>query len=77
MLFEALRARLKTIEEEILRLTKLASQSSDRIEQDSLWRLAQDLQLQARELRLEMKKLSEADTAEHPVADPPKARYAQ
>jgi len=63
MLAEALQARLKVLEEEILRLTKLASQLPDQAQQDNYWRLAQDLQREARELRSEIRKASESSPA--------------
>jgi hypothetical protein len=59
MLIEALQARLEALEEEILRLTRLASEANDQTQQENYWRLAQDLQLEARELRLEMRKMSQ------------------
>lgn len=55
---EALQARLKVLEDEILRLTKLASQSSDHLEQDKYWHLARDSQKEARALRTETEKLA-------------------
>lgn len=58
MLAVALQARLRVLEDEILRLTKLASQAPDRLDQDNYWRLAQDLQREARELRAEIRKMS-------------------
>ena len=58
MIAEALQSRLKVLEDEILRLTKLAAQSSGQVDQDKYWRLAQDLQREARELRSEIRKLS-------------------
>jgi hypothetical protein len=57
---EALQARLKVLEEEILRATKRASQAADPTEQDNHWRVAQDLQREAREVRREILKLSES-----------------
>jgi hypothetical protein len=51
MVPEALAARLKVLEEEILRLSKLASESSDQLDQDKYWSLALDLQREARALR--------------------------
>jgi hypothetical protein len=59
MLVEALQARLEVLEDEILRLTKQASQSSDRNDQDNSWRLAQDLQREALSLRQEIRKMSD------------------
>jgi TfoX/Sxy family transcriptional regulator of competence genes len=64
MLVEALQARLRVLEDEILRLTKLASQAPDTREQDSYWRLAQDLQREARELRSEIRRASEPEARE-------------
>ena len=55
---EALEARLRIVEEEILRLTNLAAGSSDPEQQDNYYRLAQDLQRETRELRLQIKKPS-------------------
>ncbi len=60
MVVGALQDRLKILEDEILRLAKLASQSSDQIQQDNYWQLAQDLQREARELRSEISRISEA-----------------
>jgi len=57
---EALEARLQVLEQEILRLTKLAAESSAQIVQDNYWRLAEDLQREAREVRLQIKKISES-----------------
>jgi hypothetical protein len=58
MFAEALASRLRVIEEEILRLTKLATEASDTAQQDNYLGLAQDLQREARELRLQIKRLS-------------------
>lgn len=58
MIAEALQSRLKVLEDEILRLTKLAAQSTDQVDQDNYWRLTQDLQREARELRSEIRKVS-------------------
>jgi hypothetical protein len=57
MILDALEDRLKVLENEILRLIDLASRTSDREEQDSYYRLAEDLQREARELRLQIKNL--------------------
>jgi hypothetical protein len=57
---EALQAGLQVLEDEILRLAKQASASQDQNVQDNYWRLAQDLQREARELRLQIKKNSES-----------------
>ncbi len=56
MFTEAIQARLKVLEDEILRLTKLASEESDNVQQDNYWHLAQDLQREARDLRSELAK---------------------
>jgi hypothetical protein len=53
-MLEDLQARLKVLEEEIVRLIKLASQASDNDKQDNYYRLAQDVQREARELRAEI-----------------------
>ncbi len=58
MLPEALQDRLKVLEDELLRIAKLAAESSENVQQDNYWRLAQDLQREARELRAEIKKMS-------------------
>jgi hypothetical protein len=57
MILEALEDRLKVLEDEILRLIDLAAESSDLKQQDSCYGLAKDLQREARELRLQIKKL--------------------
>ena len=56
----ALRARLEVLEDEILRLSKQASQSRSTAEQDDYLRLAQDLQHEARDLRSEIAKMPES-----------------
>ena len=66
MLAEALEARLRVLEDEILRLTRLASQTPGQNDQDNYWRLAQDLQREARALRSEIRKLSESADAHLP-----------
>jgi hypothetical protein len=58
-LVEALQSRLKVLEDETLRLTKLASGAVDKAEQDSYWCFAQDLQREARDLRSQIRKISE------------------
>jgi hypothetical protein len=68
MLAEALQARLKVLEDEILRLTQQASQAPDQIHQDNDLRLAQDLQREARALRFEIRRLSESSPAAHSPA---------
>jgi len=64
VLTEALHARLKVLEDEILRLTELASRATKQIDQESNWGLAQDLQREARQLRHEIRKLSELPAAD-------------
>jgi hypothetical protein len=63
MFAEALRARLKVLEDEILRLTKLASEAPDKVHQDNYWCLARDMQREARELRSEIARMSEPAAA--------------
>lgn len=65
---EALQDRLKVLEDEILRLAKMASasESPDQSQQDNYWHLAQDLQREARDLRTEIEKLSEPANAARP-----------
>jgi hypothetical protein len=67
-LIEALQDRLKVLEDEILRLINLASQSSDRSQQDNYWLLARDLQREARNLRVQIKQLSESAISPTPKA---------
>lgn len=57
MFADALEARLKVLEDEILRLTKLASQSPSQSAEDDYLRLAQDLQREARQLRAEINRM--------------------
>ena len=64
MFVEALQARLKVLDDEILRLTMLASDTPHRRQQDHYWDLAHDLQRETRELRSETKKVSECKAAE-------------
>ncbi len=63
-LAEALQSRLRVLEEEILRLIKLASLAEDQVVQDNYWRLAQDLQMEARELRSVLRKISEESSGQ-------------
>jgi len=58
MFTEALESRLKTLEDEILRLTKLASQSPEKDQQENNWLMAKDLQREANALRAQIKKYS-------------------
>jgi hypothetical protein len=64
MFVEALQARLNVLDDEILRLTMLASDTPNKRQPDYYWDLAQDLQREARELRSEIKKISECKAAE-------------
>jgi len=59
MVPEALEARLKVLEDEIWRLSKLAAESSDQLEQDKYWNLACDIQREARALRAYAQSISE------------------
>ena len=65
MVVEALQARLKFVEDEILRFTKLAAQANETVEQDNYWRVAQDLQREARELRSQIAKTPEFSAPDH------------
>ena len=55
-MFQELESRLRAIEIEITRLLKLAAEISDPAKQDDHLRLAQDLQREARQLRVEINK---------------------
>lgn len=59
MFQEALESRSRAIEEEITRLLKLSAEANEPREQDNYLRLAQDLQREVRELRAEIKKLTQ------------------
>jgi hypothetical protein len=61
MLIGALQSRLKVIEDDILRLAKLASETPKTIQQDNHLRLAQALQREGRELRPQIRKMSESE----------------
>ena len=54
MLVEALQSRLKVLEDEILRLTNLASQTSEKDQQENHWLMAKDLQREAQQLRAQI-----------------------
>lgn len=56
---DARQARLKVLEDEILRLTTLAVQSPNQTDQDNQFRRIEDLQREARGLRRELGKVSE------------------
>jgi hypothetical protein len=64
MLTEALQSRLRVLEEEILRLGRLASQETETTRRDDLLRLAQDLNREARELRSQIRKMSESEASD-------------
>ena len=66
MIQEALEARLKALEEEILRLSKLAAESSDQLQQDQYWNLARDLQRETRALRAGAHTISETANEARP-----------
>jgi hypothetical protein len=61
---EALESRLRVLEEEMLRLMKQASPAEDQFVQDNYWRLAQDLQIEARELRSVLRRVSEESSGQ-------------
>ncbi len=58
MNLEALQDRLAVLEKEILRITNLASELPDPRQQDNYYRLAQDLQREARDLRRQIATIS-------------------
>jgi hypothetical protein len=58
MLVEALQSRLQVLEGEILRITNLASQSSENNQQENHWLMANDLQREARQLRAAIAKIA-------------------
>jgi hypothetical protein len=64
MFVEALQARLKVLDDEILRLTMLGSDTPNKRQQEYCWDLAHDLQREARELRSEIKRISPCKAAE-------------
>jgi len=64
MLTEALQSRLRVLEDETLRLTRLASQETETTRQNDLLRLAQDLNREARELRSQTRKMSESEASD-------------
>jgi uncharacterized small protein (DUF1192 family) len=61
MLVEALQSRLKVLEDEILRLTNLASQTSEKDQQENHWLMAKDLQHEAQRLRAQIAKITADD----------------
>ena len=67
MLVETLQTRLKVLEDEIQRLTDLASKTSEKDQQENHWLMAQDLQRQARDLPSQIMKTS---TSTHPDRRP-------
>ncbi|MFZ0318850.1 MAG: hypothetical protein WAL56_06975 [Candidatus Sulfotelmatobacter sp.] len=58
MFTEALESRLKILEDEILRLANLASQTPEKDQQENHWLMAKDLQREANALRAQIKKIS-------------------
>jgi hypothetical protein len=64
MLTEALQSRLKVLEDEILRLTNLASQTPEKDQQENHWLMARDLQREAREMRSQIARMSEPTAAD-------------
>jgi hypothetical protein len=64
MFGEAFQARLKVVDDEILRLTVLGSGTPNKRQPDYYWDLAHDLQREARELRSEIKRISPCKAAE-------------
>src|SRR5271157_4907358 len=64
-MLEALQARLKVLEDEILCVTKLAAEAKETLAQDNYWRMAQDLQREARELRLQIARTAESSAPDH------------
>lgn len=69
-MLEALQARLKVLEDEILCVTKLAAEAKETLAQDNYWRLAQDLQREARELRLQIARTAESSAPDHKSRGP-------
>jgi hypothetical protein len=65
MLVEALQARLKVLEDEIQRLTDLASRTPEKDQQENHWLMAQDLQREARDLRSQIVKTSTSADEDH------------
>jgi hypothetical protein len=61
MLVEALQSRLNVLEDEILRITNLASQTSEKDQQENHWLMAKDLQREARQLRDRIAKIAVDD----------------
>jgi hypothetical protein len=64
MIAEALQERLRVVEEEVVRLTELASAATEPSEQNHYWLLATDLQREARELRCEIQRAVQDNIAE-------------
>jgi len=54
---QALESRLESMEAEIVRLVKLASESQDSCQQEQYWVFAKDLQTEAREIRSTLKSI--------------------
>ena len=64
MLVEGMQARLKVLEDEIQRLTDLASKTPEKDQQENHWLMAQDLQREARDLRSQIMKTSTSTHAD-------------
>jgi hypothetical protein len=67
---EALRDRLKVLEDEILRVAEFAAQAVETSAQDNYWQFARDLQREAREVRLQIARM----TGRSESPDPPGAK---
>jgi hypothetical protein len=61
MLVEALQSRLKVLDDEILRLTNLASETAEKDQQENHWLMAKDLQREAQQLRAQIAKITVDD----------------
>jgi hypothetical protein len=61
MLVEALQSRLKVLDDEILRLTNLASETAEKDQQENHWLMAKDLQREAQQLRSQIAKIAVDD----------------
>jgi hypothetical protein len=71
MTAKALEARLQILEQEILRLTRVAAQEKETEQQDRFWELARDLQREAHEIRSEIARMTEsANTRNSDISQP-------
>ena len=61
MLVEALQSRLRVLDDEILRLTNLASKTAEKDQQENHWLMAKDLQCEAQQLRAQIAKIAVDD----------------